>query len=132
MVVDDERDMVSLIKFLLEKDGHKVSAAFNGAEALAQLGVEPADPKATIPDLMVIDVMMPIMDGFSACARLGQEPRTRSMPILVLTARSQMRDLFQAAPNVAAYIDKPFDPKKLRELIRRLLLPPAPFEADRA
>jgi len=131
LVVDDEQDVVQLIRFLLEKDGHRVSTAYNGAEALAVLGVEPDDPKAALPDLVIIDVMMPVMDGFTACARLAQSPRTRALPLLVLTAKGETKDLFQQAPNVAAHLDKPFDPKKLRELIASML-PPARPEARRA
>jgi len=125
LIVDDERDVVQLIKFLLEKDGHQVSTAHNGAEALERLGVEPDDASVALPDLVVIDVMMPIMDGYTACQRLGQNPRTRSLPLLVLTAKGDTRELFQMTPNVGAHIDKPFDPKKLRELISSML-PPAP------
>jgi CheY-like chemotaxis protein len=129
MIVDDERDVVHLIKFLLEKDGHRVSCAYNGAEALEKLGVEPEDAEAELPDLAVIDVMMPIMDGYTACQRLGQSARTRSLPLLVLTAKGDTREIFQLAPNVAAHLDKPFDPKKLRDLISSMLPPTAPETA---
>lgn len=131
LVVDDEQDVVQLIRFLLEKDGHRVSTAYNGAEALAVLGVEPDDPKAALPDMVIIDVMMPVMDGYTACARLAQAPRTRALPLLVLTAKGETKELFQQSPNVAAQLDKPFDPKKLRELIASLL-PPARPEARHA
>lgn len=121
LVVDDERDVVTLIKFLLEKDGHQVLEAYNGAEALAKLGVEPKADGAELPDLVVCDVMMPVLDGFTVSRRLGENPRTRGLPIIVLTAKGQMRDLFESASNVAAYVEKPFDPKKLRELITGVL-----------
>lgn len=124
LVVDDERDVAALIKFLLEKDGHRVALAHNGAEALEALGVEPRDDAKELPELMIIDVMMPVMDGYTACERLGKDARTRSMPVLVLTGKGEMRDLFALAPNVGAYIEKPFDPQKLRELIAGML-PPA-------
>jgi CheY-like chemotaxis protein len=130
LVVDDEHDVVTLIKFLLEKDGHRVSTAYNGAEALAALGVEPQDQAAPLPDLVIIDVMMPVLDGYSTCARLAQEARTRALPLLVLTAKGDTKDLFQQAPNVAAQLDKPFDPKALRDLIAHML-PPARPEARR-
>ena len=130
LVVDDDRDIVQLIKFLLEKDGHHVSVGYNGAEALERLGVEPDDKSVALPDLVVIDVMMPVMDGFSACARMAQTARTQSLPLIVLTAKGTMRDLFEQAPNVSAYIDKPFDPKKLRDLIAHMLPPVKPPEAS--
>jgi len=74
------------------------------------------------PDLIILDVMMPIMDGYTLNGLLQREDMTRSIPILVLTAKGQkMRDLFEMAPNVAAYVQKPFDPKMLRELIIGIL-----------
>ncbi len=117
LVVDDERDVVTLIKFLLEKDGHAITEAFHGAEALAAVGVEPSKPDLPLPDLVIMDVMMPVMDGYTAAMRLRENPATRPIPLIVLTAKGQMRDLFEMAPNVAGYIEKPFDPKRLRELV---------------
>ena len=91
-------------------------------EALARLGAEPADAALPLPDLVVLDIMMPVMDGYQLNQRLQVEARTQGIPILVLTAKGQkMRDLFEMAPNVAAYVQKPFDPKMLRELIAGIL-----------
>jgi two-component system phosphate regulon response regulator PhoB len=121
MIVDDERDVVTLVKFLLERDGHLVTAAFDGAEALAKLGVEPSNPAAPVPDLVVLDVMMPILDGFTVSARLAANERTKAVPLIILTAKGEMRDLFAATANVACYLEKPFDPKSLRERITATL-----------
>src|SRR5579885_475847 len=95
MIVDDERDVVTLLTYLLEKDGHTVSAAYDGAQALAALGVEPpAQDGQTppVPDLIVMDVMMPVLDGYSVSAKLASCPRTRSVPLIVLTAKGEMRE----------------------------------------
>lgn len=116
MIVDDETDVVTLLRFLLEKDGHVITSASNGEEALEKLKAAPE-----LPDLIVMDVMMPVMDGYTLSSRLAAEERTRSLPVIVLTAKGETRDLFHYAPNVAAYIDKPFDPKDLRELITSML-----------
>lgn len=121
MVVDDERDIVTLIKFLLERDGHQVTTAYNGVEALQVLGVEPVNEAAPVPDLLVMDVMMPELDGYSVSTKLSEVPRTRALPLIILTAKGETRDLFELSHNVAAYIDKPFDPKKLRDLIAGML-----------
>ncbi|MBI5240556.1 MAG: response regulator [Elusimicrobia bacterium] len=121
MIVDDERDVVTLVKFLLERDGHMVTTAFDGADALAKLGVEPANPAAPVPDVIVLDVMMPILDGFTVSARLGGDARTKGIPLIILTAKGEMRDLFQVSQNVASYLEKPFDPKTLRERIAAIL-----------
>ncbi|MBI3289144.1 MAG: response regulator [Elusimicrobia bacterium] len=122
LVVDDEPDIVTLLRFALEKDGYAVSEASNGQVALECLGLEPAAPEAALPDLIVLDIMMPVMDGYQLNMRLQTESRAKDIPILVLTAKGQkMRDLFEMAPNVAAYVQKPFDPKMLRELIAGIL-----------
>jgi CheY-like chemotaxis protein len=121
MIVDDERDVVTLVKFLLERDGHMITTACDGADALAKLGVEPADPAAPVPDVIVLDVMMPILDGFTVCSRLAGNERTKGIPLIILTAKGEMRDLFQVSPNVTSYLEKPFDPKTLRERIAAVL-----------
>ena len=121
MIVDDERDVVTLVKFLLERDGHMVTTACDGADALAKLGVEPADPSAPLPALVVLDVMMPIMDGFTVSARLRGSERTKGIPLIILTAKGEMRDLFQVSENVTSYLEKPFDPKTLRERVAAVL-----------
>ena len=122
LVVDDEPEIVTLLRFVLEKDGYKILEASNGQVALERLGVQPPEPGTALPDLIILDIMMPVMDGYTFNSRLQKEPKTQTIPILVLTAKGQkMRDLFEMAPNVAAYVQKPFDPKMLRELIAGIL-----------
>lgn len=122
MVVDDEPEIVTLLRFVLEKEGYTVFDANNGQVALERLGVEPGTPADRKPDLIILDIMMPVMDGYALNMRLQSNPATKGIPILVLTAKGQkMRDLFEMAPNVAAYVQKPFDPKMLRELIAGIL-----------
>lgn len=115
MVVDDENDVVELIKFMLEKDGHEVITACNGKEALEK--VEPSKP-----DLIILDIMMPEIDGYTVNTRLQEKDETRSIPVIILTAKGQMRDLFALGTNVVAFMEKPFDPKGLRDKIRELLI----------
>ena len=122
LVVDDEPDIVTLLRFALEHEGYQVFEASNGQIALERLGLEPLKPESPLPDLIVLDIMMPVMDGYQLNMRLQTEARAKDIPILVLTAKGQkMRDLFEMAPNVAAYVQKPFDPKMLRELIAGIL-----------
>ena len=118
LLVDDERDVVTLIKFMLEKDGHMVIAAYDGAEALAKAGVEPRDETAVIPELVILDVMMPVMDGYAVYQRLREDARTTTVPVVVLTAKGSSPALTDPA---ASYLEKPFDPKALRELVSTLL-----------
>ncbi|HBL16598.1 MAG: hypothetical protein A2X36_15955 [Elusimicrobia bacterium GWA2_69_24] len=121
LVVDDERDVVLLIKFLLKKDGHQVVEAFNGAEALQILGLEPPTEVANLPDLIILDVMMPVVDGLTVCRKAADHPKVRGIPMIILTARGKIPELSTTAPNVASQLEKPFDPQKLRELVRGIL-----------
>jgi two-component system, OmpR family, alkaline phosphatase synthesis response regulator PhoP len=111
LVVDDEKDVVELLKFLLEKDGHQVVTAYNGREALESIS------KAK-PELILLDVMMPEMDGYTVQTQLLNNPDTKEIPIIVLTAKGQLKDVFALSTNVRAYMEKPFDPKALRVKIK--------------
>lgn len=111
LLVDDERDVVTLIKFMLEKDGHLVLCAYDGAEALAKAGVEPRDETAVVPDLVILDVMMPVMDGETVRARLAEDARTAAVPVITLTAKGAPAD------GRGVYLEKPFDPRELRDLV---------------
>lgn len=115
LVVDDERDVATMLKFMLEKDGHAVRVAHNGVEALDALRQDP------LPELMILDVMMPELDGYGVCSRMYADPRTKAVPVLMLTAKGGMRDLHDRTPNVAAHVDKPFDPRVLRDLVGGML-----------
>lgn len=114
LVVDDEKDVVELLKFLLEKDGHQVTTAYNGREALESVA------KAK-PELILLDVMMPEMDGYTVQTQLLNNADTRNIPIIVLTAKGQLKDVFAMSTNVKAYMEKPFDPKALRTKIKESL-----------
>lgn len=121
MVVDDEKDVVSLLQFLLEKDGCKVIPAFNGKEALEKIGILSGNEQPVKPDLVILDIMMPEIDGYTVQSRMMDNEKTKSIPILILTAKGQMRDLFVLASNVASYIEKPFDPRILRDKVKEIL-----------
>jgi CheY-like chemotaxis protein len=120
LIVDDEEHIVALMRFILEKSGHAVSSAGNGQEALRVLGVDPADETADLPDILILDVMMPIMDGYTTAIAIMNCPRTAPLPILVVTAKGEMRRLFEAIPSVAGFFEKPFDPKDLRGVIAKV------------
>ena len=120
MIVDDDKDVIELLSFVLEKDGYTVFRAFNGRDALEQLGVLPSAQMVVKPDVVILDIMMPEIDGYTVQNRMSEHDETRSIPIIILTAKGLMRDLFGLASNVAAYIDKPFDPSMLREKIKEI------------
>ncbi|MFI5344900.1 MAG: response regulator [Elusimicrobiota bacterium] len=123
LVVDDEPSVVMLMRFVLEKSGHVVSEAHNGLEALEILGVEPENASAEHPDVILLDVMMPIMDGLATAEALRAHPRAAKVPILVVSAKGDMRGLFQEMPQVVGFFQKPFDPKLLREAIAKIAPP---------
>ena len=122
LIVDDEPEIVTLLKAFFEKSGFEVSDSANGELALKHLGVQPANSSVVLPDIVILDIMMPVMDGYALNAKLQADPRTAKIPIVILTAKGQkMRELFEMAPNVAAYVQKPFNPKVLKDLISNLL-----------
>lgn len=120
MIVDDEKDIVELVSFLVKKEGYAYVSAFNGKEALEMLGIMPYDKPAIKPDLVVLDIMMPEIDGFTVVNKMLDNENTRSIPVVILTAKGQMKELFGMASNVAAYVEKPFDPKVLMSKILSL------------
>lgn len=114
IVIDDEKETVELLRILLEKDSHQVFAAGGGEEALALL-------KRQIPDLIMLDVTMPQMDGYTFMAHLQAEDATRDIPVMVLTGREGMKDTFQMFTNVVDFVSKPFDIKELRVRVQAAL-----------
>ncbi|MBC8191935.1 MAG: response regulator [FCB group bacterium] len=106
LVVDDEEHIRFILKYNLELDGHLVTLAHNGAEAL-ELAKQP-------PDLVLLDVMMPVMDGLEACEALKKDPETSEIPVFMLTAKTQMGDIEEAFRLGANdYLTKPFDADRL-------------------
>jgi CheY-like chemotaxis protein len=118
LVVDDERDVLDLTSFLLKREGHDVLEALDGSE-----GFEMA--KKITPDLIVLDIMMPEMDGIAMNQRLLQDETTRDIPVLVLTAKGQMQDAFLLSANVKGYIQKPFESNEFRDYVAKILRHPA-------
>jgi two-component system alkaline phosphatase synthesis response regulator PhoP/two-component system response regulator VicR len=115
LAVDDERHIVRLIQVNLERAGYQVSTAFDGPEALKKI-------ESDRPDLVVLDVMMPKMDGFEVLKRLRANPETRQIPIIMLTAKAQDQDVFKGWSSGAdAYLTKPFNPLELITFVKRIL-----------
>jgi len=110
LVVDDEAYIRQLLSYNLKLDGHDVILAENGLNALEKVKEK--------PELILLDVMMPEMDGLETCAKLKGNPDTREIPIFMLTAKSQMRDIEDAFKIGADdYLTKPFDPLDLNNRI---------------
>ena len=115
LVADDEKDIIAAFKSLLEKDGHEVVTASDGKEA-----VEKA--KRLSPDLIILDVMMPTLDGYAAHAQLSEDSKTRPIPIIMLIAKSEMREVFAESLSVVSCFDKiPFNPQLFRQKVKEAL-----------
>lgn len=123
LVVDDSRTIRDLISLNLELEGYDVVQAEDAFEALdhlarVEIGAEP------MPQLMLLDVVMPGMDGVQLTARLKATPATADVPILIVSASAQRRD-FELARGAGAdgYLTKPFAPDELLSEVARLILP---------
>ena len=117
LVVEDEPNMADLLKASLEAKSHSVKTANDGAQALEILGVEPLQPSTFHPDLILMDIVMPVLDGYSTARRLQEEPSTREIPIIMVSVKRQMKEQFEILPNVKAFVDKPF---VLEELLQQV------------
>ena len=115
LVVDDEPEAVELLEFNLKQAGYAVSAAGDGAAALKKA-------RAQTPDMVVLDVMLPEMDGFEVCKSLRLEPSTSRVPILMLTAKAAEIDrVLGLELGADDYLTKPFSPRELLLRIKKIL-----------
>lgn len=115
LIVDDEPDAVIATKRALEADGYNVIEANNGVMAFDVL-------KSDIPDVILLDVMMPDMDGFEVCWRLKEEPLYENIPVIMLTAKGEINDKIEGLDIGADdYMTKPFNLKELKARIKTVL-----------
>ena len=118
LVVDDDENILSLERTILEQKGFDVTTAAGGAEALQLLGERTFD-------LVLLDVMMPEIDGFTVCRRIKEDPRTRELPVIFLTAKGGGEALAEGFESGAVmYINKPFTANKLLTIVNTMLEPP--------
>ncbi|MBC7249880.1 MAG: response regulator transcription factor, partial [Anaerolineae bacterium] len=115
LVVDDDVYVADTMQRSLQKRGHEVLTAYNGIEALGLI-------QQQIPDLIILDISMPRMNGIEVCRRLRSDARTKSIPIIFLTARSMIEDKIEGFEAGADdYITKPFDIQELELRIKAIL-----------
>ncbi len=115
LVCDDEPHIVEGLRYLLKGPDRSIVVARSGGEALDQIARE-------MPDLVILDVMMPKMSGLEVVAQLRASDQTRDLPIIILTAKGEARDASMAQEIWhAAVMAKPFEPQKLRELVANCL-----------
>jgi phosphate regulon transcriptional regulator PhoB len=125
LVVEDEPDIRSLIVHHLEREGFRCRTATSGGEALARV-------RATAPDLIVLDLMLPGMDGLELCRRVRADPATAALPIIMLTAKADEVDrVVGLEVGADDYLAKPFSTKELVARVRAVLRRARPGEAAR-
>ena len=107
LVVEDEEDILELVRYNLAKEGYEVTCVTSGEDGLAIA-------RSKLPDLVVLDLMLPGVDGLDVCRLLKTDPKTKHIPIVILTARSEEADIVTGLELGADdYITKPFSPRIL-------------------
>jgi len=115
LIVDDEVDLVETLRFPLEMEGFNVLASYNGEDALNQARKEN-------PDLILLDLMLPKLDGYKVCRLLKFDEKYKHIPILMLTAKTQEKDkLLGKETGADEYITKPFDIEEVMKKIKSYL-----------
>ena len=115
VLAEDEPQIARLVEFKLKKEGYEVTWKTNGEEALEAIRKEK-------PDLILLDIMMPVMDGYEVLRRIREDENLKSIPVVMLTARAQERDVVKGIDMGADdYIAKPFHPAELLARVKRIL-----------
>ncbi len=115
LIVDDEKNILISLEFLMEQAGYNLCLANNGEEALEQVA-------AFEPDLILLDVMMPKINGFEVCRRVRENPHWQQTKIIMLTAKGREVEIAKGlALGADAYITKPFSTKELLAQVRHML-----------
>ena len=115
LIVEDEKDIVELLRYNLEREGYEVDAAYTGTEALERVSER-------LPDMIILDIMLPEMDGLDVCRKLKESPLTRNIPIIMLTAKGEDADIVAGLELGADdYITKPFSIRVLLARVKAVL-----------
>ena len=115
LLADDEEDVKIVLRMFLESKGFEVCTAYDGLDAIDQA-------KRERPNVILLDVMMPVIDGFEVCKKLKSMPETAKIPVLMLSASSHAESV-QKGLDVGAvdYLVKPFEPEHLEKLLRKVV-----------
>lgn len=115
LIADDEPSIVASLEFLMRRSGHDIRVAVNGDEVLGLV-------EEFVPDLVILDVMMPRRSGFEVCAKIRERESWRSIKILMLSARGREAEVSKGlALGADAYLTKPFSSRELLQVVRQLL-----------
>ena len=119
LVVDDDQSIQRVLVQTLQLEGYEVATASDGVEALETL-------EGQLPDVVILDVMMPKLDGLDVLKRMRSDERTQTVPVILLTARSSQEDIWEGwQSGVDYYMTKPFDVEELLRFLSHVLNPPA-------
>jgi len=115
LLADDEDDIKVVVRMFLEANGYEVLTAYDGLDAVEKI-------KESKPDLVLMDIMMPVLDGIEVTRQVKAQEETKNIPIVMLTAAAQSGMVERAIQAGAAdYIAKPFEPERVQEVIEKLL-----------
>lgn len=115
LIIDDEEDVLELVRYNLDKNGYRTETATAGEEALLRA-------RSKLPDLIILDLMLPGIDGLEVCKRLKRDTKTQHIPVIMLTAKGEEADIVAGLELGADdYVTKPFSPKVLIARVRRIL-----------
>jgi two-component system phosphate regulon response regulator PhoB len=115
LIVDDEEDVLELVRYNLNKEGYRTETATSGEEAMTKA-------RAKLPDLIILDLMLPGIDGLQVCKNLKSDAKTQNIPVIMLTAKGEETDIVAGLELGADdYVTKPFSPKVLIARVRRIL-----------
>ncbi|MBI5210368.1 MAG: response regulator [Elusimicrobia bacterium] len=120
LVVEDEPLLLQQVAALLGKAGHTVVTAGDGGEALKVMGMEGGGPGANL-EVIILDVMLPNVNAYMVLDKMKAHPTARSIPVILLTGYTELRDVFQQFPNVKVFLAKPFEPKRLLNALADVL-----------
>jgi two-component system response regulator VicR len=117
LCIEDEREMIDLFKIILGRRGYRVSGALGGEEGLQRA-------EELEPDLILLDLMMPVMDGWEVLQRMRANEKLQKIPVIIVTAKSQEIDRVLAlhVAQVNDYVTKPFGPQELIDSVNRVLV----------
>ncbi|MFZ5969083.1 MAG: response regulator [Bacillota bacterium] len=115
LIVDDEKNIILTLKMYLQKSGYDIQVAANGIEAI-DIAQE------YLPDLIFLDIVLPKMNGYLVCEALRDEPTTKNIPIVFMSAKTQKEDIQKAlAVGGNDYVVKPFTPEQIKEILDKYL-----------
>jgi two-component system phosphate regulon response regulator PhoB len=125
LLIEDDRDIVELVRYNLEREGFQVAAAMDGASGLAQI-------RKTPPDILLLDLMLPKLSGLDICKEIRRDTTLNKLPILMLTARGEEADRVVGLEMGADdYVTKPFSPRELGARVKALLRRTEPVNEPR-